>query len=130
MHQPPVTRIPVVALVDWNCQLREVRDEMGQEPGPLEVLEHVAQQLSRALARADQRLRFEIRLRLYCGWHREKKPTSRRNALGALSEEDLYALSYSPRMVFRDLDFGERAVRALRKRRVLPPDADYLNTKC
>lgn len=110
--------IPIIAFVDWNTQLIAARRHRKDSPDAGRVLEHVAKVIRKGLADFLHDFRFEVRLRLYCGWHKGFEPTDRRRELAHISDEDLFGLSVHRNIVIRRLDYGDNALGALECRRV------------
>lgn len=125
---PTAEKVPVTAFVDWNAQICEFRLENGldesREPDSSDVLDHVFGKLRKLLSgHRQERLngkqvqrRFEIHLRLYHGWHEERRQTPRRQNLGRIGIEDLSNLSSDNWVSVRSLNFGDYALKALDKR--------------
>lgn len=108
--------IPVMVFIDWNAQIYAAKRNRTDDPGPERVLAHVAKRILDALIDFLGDHRFEVRLRLYCGWHKGFEPTLRRRELSKIAEEDLFSLSNHRNISIRSLAFGDTALGALSKR--------------
>jgi hypothetical protein len=111
-----VRPIPVMAFVDWNTQVHAAKRHKSDMPMAEHVLVHVAKRLIEGLSDYLPDYRFEVRLRLYCGWHKGFEPTQRRKELAKISDEDLFQLSTHRNITIRSLAFGDTALGALQKR--------------
>lgn len=108
--------IPIVAFVDWNAQIHAARRNRTDAPGLGRVLEHVIRLIRDSLSHFLTDHRFDIRLRLYCGWHKGFEQTPRRKELAKISTDDLFCLNVHPSIVVRSLSFGDTALGALEGR--------------
>lgn len=107
--------MPVWLFVDWNSQIYKVR-RRGYYPSGLDVLKYVVRRITSALNKYSADNFFEIRIRVYSGWHKGFEPTAKRKELSGISETELFDLSGYPNMVVRQLAFGDVAAAALSKR--------------
>ncbi len=108
--------IPVMAFVDWNAQIHAAKRHRADVPNAERVLTHVAKRIIDGFVDFLADYRFEVRLRLYCGWHKGFEPTSRRRELANIVDEDLFGLSSHRNIAIRSLAFGDTALGALKKR--------------
>jgi hypothetical protein len=120
--------IPVMAFVDWNAQIHAAKRSRTDIPGAERVLAHVAKRIIEALVDFLADYRFEVRLRLYCGWHKGFEPTSRRKELSKIVDEDLFSLSTHRNIAIRSLAFGDTALGALNKRIVRSTNSHFPGT--
>jgi hypothetical protein len=108
--------IPVLTFVDWNSQIRETKRHRSDSPDAERVLAHVAKRIVEGFGEFLADHRFEVKLRLYYGWHKGFEPTARRRELAKIADESLFCLSSHRNLAIRGLAFGDTALGALNKR--------------
>lgn len=106
--------------IDWNCQLHKLKlgGRRTLDEGDLaeKVMNYIGKRVAKVLSGADPRLRFDVELRGYHGWHKGYEPTDRRKALQTLVSGSIGDYSTHPRVSLRSFGFGDKLSLALETR--------------
>lgn len=117
--------IPLIAFVDWNNQIHKAKRHKNDMPSVEFVLDKVFNIIKNNLKDFLNENKFEIVLRLYCGWHKGFEQTSRRKDLARISTEEIFKLSSHRNIVVRNLEYGDTAIGALERRKVKSTNSHF-----
>ena len=107
----------MVAFVDWNSQLliNGVESNADTLFAARTTFSRTTKRIASCLSKLEPNGNFQVRLRLYHGWHKGYEPTANKKAaVQVLVETDFSALSDKPNVTFSaDVEFGDRLLSAL-----------------
>ena len=117
--------IKIVAFVDWNSQVFAAKRSRSEESTVQRILEHVLRSIKNSLANFISDFRFEVHLRLYGGWHKGFEPMPQRRELARVTDDFLYGIYVHPNIVIRGLEYGDTALGALERRKVMSTNSHF-----
>jgi len=123
-----MTRIDVVAYVDWNSQMHNAKVLGVADPArrATKTLQYVQELVARSLNKNGGRRYFIVQLRLYHGWHRGLTPTENMLAVRELAQNatarTIDRVSFGGGILFGYNLIGVEDYRRCRQIRVHLPD--------
>ena len=129
--QPAGSRpIPVTAFVDWKAQMHNAR---ALHAAPREQARRTFERTARVIGRSlgtYAPARFEVRFRLYHGWHKGWEPTENLRAMIAtVSDTDFSVLAQASNVVYSpNVEYGHTLLSALPERTHTRPPIHLPNT--
>lgn len=121
-------KVILFAFIDWDSQRHLAKRHKNDEPSINIVLDYVFKKIKDSISEFTDKNKFEIHLRLYHGWHKGYTATPSRVKFFGLSDEYIFGISNCKNIVIRSLSFGDSALGALERRKILRTDSHFLGT--